>query len=178
MHQKVFIWEWQSLRKVCKEQKRDHFAIQMDKVQNSTRAFQVGMFMGTSSKQNIERLQLEMEQATGIKGIEVSYQDIFQVGVTESFWQKMYEKTDIYNRNTPAWYEVFHKNVPRAICVYVQEPNQVAAARSILSEKFQQENNGQWPRLPDGSVPLIGTRFSPKTQEKAIEKIANSHRNQ
>lgn len=108
-HPKMFMWKWQTMQKVCLEHKREFLRIRMDKMQNATSAFQVGMFVGTSSKQNIERLQKEMEQATGIDGIEVSYQDIYQVGVTEDRWKEMYEKTNIYERGTPAWYETFHK---------------------------------------------------------------------
>ena len=143
IHPIAFLNKWKSMRKICTQQKRKHFPIRLDKVQNGTKAYQVGMFMGTSKTQNIERIQKELEAATGIKGIEVSYQDIYQKGVTEELWAKMYKKADVYTRYSFQWYDAFHKNAPRALMVYVQDPNQIESARQILRSKFQQEVEGQ-----------------------------------
>lgn len=171
----AFFNRWRAMRKPSKEQLRNYFAIRLDKVQNGTRAYQVGMFIGTSHSQNLERLQKEIEQATGIEGIEVSYQDIYQVGATEELREKAYQKADAYNRYSRDWFDVINTNSPKAVMVYVQNPNMMRAARDLLLAKYQKEVDGQWPRLPDGSlakfVPLKGSKVSDEVTEQIKTRL-------
>lgn len=172
----AFFNKWRAARKPFKEMKKPYYAIRLDKVQKGTRAFQLGMFIGTSYSQNLEKMQQEIEQATGIKGIEVSYQDVYQSGATEDFRDKAYKKADQFNRYTRDWFETLNRNLPRAVMAYVQDPNIIDAARDMLRSKYQKEVDGQWPRLPDGSlakfVPLKGSKtLSQETMEQIKTRL-------
>lgn len=59
----------------------------MAPMQNSPTAFIIGIAVGSTKKQDFKILNKKLSTEIGIEGIETSFQNINQYGVTQEFWK-------------------------------------------------------------------------------------------
>ena len=55
-------------------------------MQNSPTSYLVGMAAGSTEDMDYDAINEGLESIVGIKGIEVSYQNLYQPGITPEFW--------------------------------------------------------------------------------------------
>lgn len=68
-------------------------------MQKSPSALIIGIAVGSTEKQDYELLNKKLCEETGIEGMEVSFQNINQAGVTQEFWKLANEKASSINKD-------------------------------------------------------------------------------
>lgn len=80
-----FINKWNIRKREYKLNNRAAYTISLAPMQNSPSAYIIGIAVGSTENQDIELLNQKLERESGIKGIEMSYQNIHQSGITPEF---------------------------------------------------------------------------------------------
>ena len=139
--------------------------------------WQVGFCMGSTEGQVVTKINDELEEITGIKGIKTSWQNIWQRDVTPSLWKEAKKKaTDnsgVINNG------IKHKWSPSALCIFVTKREDLKPARKVLYEKFGRNvtdsygNDDAYPTWPGRSqmkfVPMADRNMS----KDNVAKIGN-----
>lgn len=174
-----FIDNWNMKKREYKSKNMAAYNIVLAPVQKSSKAFIIGMAVGSTENQDIELLNQRLEEATGIKGIEASFQNINQYGVTSEFWKIANTKATKANKDKMAREHLRTKYrwAPNAVAFYVPTKEAEGIARKILLHKYGKATEGKDPIWPDGSsmrfLPIKGTGIkSDKTREIVRKRMA------
>lgn len=174
-----FLNKWNMKKREYKLNNRAAYTITLAPMQNSPTAFIIGIAVGSSENQDFELLNDRLEQATGIKGIEVSYQNIHQSGITPEFWKMANNKASKSNsdRMSKEYLRTKYSWAPNGLAVYVPRREMVNAARKIMLRLYGKTVEGNDPVWPDGSsmrfLPIKGTAIkSDKTKEVIRKRLA------
>jgi hypothetical protein len=174
-----FINKWNIRKREYKLNNRAAYTISLAPMQNSPSAFIIGIAVGSTENQDIELLNQKLERESGIKGIEMSYQNIHQTGITPEFWKLANTKaakisSDKMSRD---FLRTKYLWAPNALALYVPKREMVNAARKIMLRKFGKASVGQEIIWPDGSnmrfLPIKGSNIrNPKTMEIVRKRLA------
>jgi hypothetical protein len=174
-----FINKWNLQKREYKQQNRVAYTVTLAATQKSTKAFIIGIAVGSSEDQDFELLNARLEKETGIKGIEVSYQNINQIGITQEFWKLANSKASKVNSDKMSRDHLRMKYLwaPNALAIYVPSREEIAAARKIMIHKYGKTTNGNDPVWPDGSsmrfLPIKGSAIkNEKTKEIVRKRMA------
>jgi hypothetical protein len=149
-----FLNRWNLKKQEYKHNNRAAHSITLAPMQKSPSAYIIGIAVGSTEKQDYELLNQKLQAETGIEGIEVSFQNINQAGVTQEFWklaneQAMKVNADKYSREH---LREKYRWAPNTIAIYVPTKEAVSSARKIMISKYGKTINGSDPIWPDGST--------------------------
>lgn len=101
-------------------------------------AYVIGIAVGSTKKQDVEQLNAKLEGSTGIEGLEASFQNINQFGVTQEFWKLADEKAYAINKDkfSGEHLQEKYKWAPNAIAVYVPRRELIVKARKIMITRY------------------------------------------
>lgn len=160
-------------------QKRVALSINFAPVQKSNKAFIIGIAVGSSENQDYDVLNEKLQDATGIKGIEVSFQNINQAGISQEFWKIANSKANKANKDklSREHLRTKYRWAPNALAVYVPTKEAVNMAQKIMIQKYGKLINGYDPVWPDGTsmrfLPIKGTAIkNEKTKEIVRKRLA------
>jgi hypothetical protein len=141
-------------------------------MQKSHKAFLIGIAAGSTEEQDCMLLNERLPKVTGIKGIEVSFQNVNQNGITQEFWKVANKKAEAIsqNKNSRTYLQCKYRWAPNALAVYVPSADLVASARKIMIAMFGKFKDKDDPIWPDGSsmrfLPLkVGNINSDRTRD-------------
>lgn len=139
--------------------------------------WQVGFCMGSTEGQVITNINKELENITSIKGIKVSWQNVWQRNVTPNLWKEAKKKaTDssgVINNNLK------HQWSPSALCIFVTKREDLKPARKVLYEKFGRNvtdsygNVDAYPTWPGGAQMKFVPMADSKMSKDNVDKIGN-----
>lgn len=174
-----FIDRWNIKKREFKMQNKVAYTITLAPMQKSPKAYIIGIAVGSTEDQDYDLLNERLEQATGIKGMEASFQNINQVGITPEFWKIANAKATNINADKLSRDHLRTKYLwaPNALALYVPYKEQVNAARKIMIKKYGSLDNGNDPVWPDGSsmrfLPIKGSSIrNAKTKEIVRKRLA------
>jgi type II secretory pathway pseudopilin PulG len=168
MEKYEFYNRWNLQKSVYKQNKRLAYSINLSATQKTSTAFIIGIAVGSTEDQDFG-------------GIEVSFQNVNQVGVTQEFWkianQKVKEaNTDKLSRDH---LRMKYRWAPNAIAVFVPNKESVNAARKIMQKKYGKAINGNDPVWPDGSqmrfLPIKGPVIKNEKMLHNVKKRMTYH---
>ena len=176
-----FMTRWNLKKQEHKQNHRAAHAIAMAPMQNSHSSFIIGIAVGSTEKQDYDLLIERLASAAGIEGIDVSFQNINQAGVTQEFWKLANEKAltvnlDKYSRG---YLREKYRWAPNALAIFVPKREMVAAARKVMLQKFGKAKDGKDPIWPDGSsmrfLPIKGANIKNEKTKDIVRKRMAYH---
>lgn len=149
----VFLEKWNIKKREYKLNNRSAYTINLAPMQSSSTAYIIGIAAGSSENQDVEILNKRLETKTGIKGIEASYQNIRQVGITPEFWKMANGKAakSSADKMSKEYLRTKYLWAPNGLALYVPKREMVNAARKIMLKLYGRTKNGHTPVWPDGS---------------------------
>jgi len=145
-------------------------------MQNSADSFLIGIAAGSSEDQDTKILNEELEKVTGIKGIEVSFQNFYQSGITNDFWDNANKRAKATGANESSrdFLRCKYAWAPSALAIFVPKIHMVGSARKIMIEKFGSLVEGANPQWPDRTrmrfLPIKGGNFKSEKTKAIIKK--------
>lgn len=176
-----FLNRWNMQKRVYKEMKRVALTINLAPMQNSTKAYIIGIAVGSTENQNFETLNKRLEKDTGIKGIEVSYQNVNQRGISQDFWKIANSKANKTNADKFSREHLRTKYLwaPNALVVYVPNREVVSLAWKAMIKKYGKSEKGEDPVWPDGSsmrfLPIKGVAIKHEKTREIVKKRMAFH---
>lgn len=174
-----FINNWNIQKRQYKEMKKVALTINLAPTQKSNKAFIIGIAVGSTENQDYEVLNKKLQEETGIKGIEVSFQNVNQFGISQDFWKIANSKANKVNRDKMSREHLRTKYLwaPNALAVYVPTKEAANKARKIMIQKYGKLVNGADPVWADGSsmrfLPIKGSAIkNEKTKEIVRKRMA------
>jgi hypothetical protein len=174
-----FLNKWNIKKREYKVNNRAAYTITLAPMQASPTAFIIGLAVGSTENQDVELLNERLQKATGIKGIEVSYQNIHQSGITPEFWKLANSKAAKSNADkmSKEYLRTKYLWAPNGLAVYVPKREMVSVARKIMQRLYGKTISGRDPVWPDGSsmrfLPIKGAAIkSDKTKEVIHKRLA------
>jgi hypothetical protein len=177
----TFLDKWNGNKRDRKEQGLEVLNISLATMQNSVESYLIGIAVGSSEDQDTTILNHRLAEVTGIQGIEVSYQNFYQAGITNEFW-------DIANKKAKAtgahemsrdYLHGKYSWAPSALAVYVPKIHMVAQVRKIMIQKFGKLLDGTNPQWPDGTrmrfLPIKGGNLKSEKTKAIIKKRIAYH---
>jgi hypothetical protein len=168
-------WEYKNNNKAA-------LSISFAPSQKLVSAYIIGIAVGSTEDQDYELLNKKLEEETGITGIEVSFQNINQIGITQEFWDKANKKASATNKNKNSREHLLTKYqwAPNAIAIYVPSRDKIPIARKIMLQKFGKlVNGGEDPIWPDGSamrfLPIKGRNIKNEKTKSIVRKRMAFH---
>lgn len=177
----IFMSKWNLKKQEYKQNNRAAYSIALAPMQNSPGAFIIGIAVGSTEKQDYEILNKKLAAETGIEGIEVSFQNITQAGVTQEFWKlandrAMSVNSDKYSRDH---LREKYRWAPNALAVYVPRKELVTPARKIMLSMYGKARDGNDPIWPDGStmrfLPIKGPTIKNEKTRSIVRKRLAFH---
>lgn len=175
----TFIKKWNLKRQQLRKENLVSYAINLVPMQGSHKAYLIGIAAGSTENQDCDLLNAKLECATGIKGIEVSFQNINQTGITQDFWKIANKKASLVNdnKNSRAHLQCKYKWAPNALGIFVPTEELVDVARQRMIQMYGKFKDVEDPIWPDGSkmrfLPLKnGTIRSDRTRELVRKRFA------
>jgi len=175
----TFMDKWNINKKEYKLSNKIAHTINLAPMQKSPKSFIIGIAVGSSENQDNELLNARLEYDTGIKGIETSFQNIHQYGVTPEFWKMANSKALEVNKDkiSRGYLRTKYLWAPNALAVYVANKEDVGPARKKMLQKYGMAVNGVDPVWPDGSsmrfLPIKGTGINnDKTRDIVRKRLA------
>jgi hypothetical protein len=174
-----FMDRWNLKKQEYKQNNRAAHSISLAPVQKSSSAYIIGIAVGSTEKQDTENLNARLGEATGIEGIEASFQSINQFGVTQEFWKLANDKASAINKDkfSRAHLREKYKWAPNALAIYVPKKELVSKARKLMINKYGKAVDGTDPVWPDGSsmrfLPIKGSTIkNDKTRNIVRKRLA------
>ena len=100
-----------------------------------------------------EEINKHLQDVVGIKGIEVSFQNLYQPGITPDFWKLSNVKAG--NTRTPknsrTYMNTKYMWAPTGLGIYVSKKEDQSKVREIMMKKFSTMQNGELPVWPGGA---------------------------
>ena len=178
----TFIDKWNSskfnLRREIKS--KGWISVRRAEVQKHHNAIPIGFFQGSSENGVYEVLNNELSAHIGVE-VEMSFQNIYQRGVTGQFWERA--KKEAQKQGEEGTRE-FRKRkfslAPSGLIVYVYRNSDIDKALAMLVKLYSKETQKkEWPRLPDGSrmkfVPLVIGPINNTKVKRQLTKRINWH---
>ena len=139
------------------------------------------MAAGSTEEMDYDAINKDLENASGIKGIEVSYQNLYQPGITPEFWKIANKKAD--NTRAPKTSRTYmntkYKWAPTGLGVYVSNKDDQTKARKAMMKKFSTLKNGELPVWPGGArmgfVPLKNGYIKSERTRNTVKKRFQYH---
>lgn len=118
-----FLHGWNAQEVNTREAGHTFYSLMLAPMQKSSEAHLIGIAVGSSEDQDLEILNQRLEQVTGIRGIEASFQNINQAGITNDFWKTANEKATatMTSKNSREFLRCKYKWAPNAIAIYVPQ---------------------------------------------------------
>jgi hypothetical protein len=176
-----FITRWNLNKQEYKKNNRAAYSISLAPMQNSPTAYIIGIAVGSTEKQEYEILNRKLSEETGINGLEVSFQNINQAGVTQEFWKLANEKASVASKDKYSRDHLREKYrwAPNALAIYVPNREMVAKARKIMISKYGKSVEGSDPIWPDGSsmrfLPIKGAAIKNEKTRNIVRKRLAYH---
>jgi hypothetical protein len=174
-----FYNKWNIKKREYKVNNRAAYTITMAPMQNSPTAYIIGIAVGSTENQDCELLNKKLEASTGIIGIETSYQNIHQAGITPDFWKMANNKASLINSDKMSrdFLRTKYLWAPNALAIFVPKREMVNTARKTMIKNFGKPLNGTDPVWPDGSsmrfLPIKGSAIrNEKTKEVVRKRLA------
>jgi hypothetical protein len=176
-----FLSKWNLKKQEYKQNHRAAYSISLAPMQKSPNAYIIGIAVGSTEKQEYELLNEKLGKEIGIDGVEVSFQNINQAGVTQEFWKHANEKaaainTDKYSRDHLR--EKF-RWAPNALAIYVPTRELVNTARKRMLTKYGKPINGEDPIWSDGAamrfLPIKGPTIKNERTRTIVRKRMAYH---
>ena len=132
-------------------------------------AWQVGFCMGSPENQDIRQINQKMEELTGIKGAQASFQNIYQRDTSQTLQKEAEERAKV-GLNPREVNRIKHAWALAAVMIFVPNRSNVGTARKKLYEAFgtnvedKHGNKDAYPIWPGGAqmkfVPCADNRMS------------------
>ena len=178
----VFINKWNSIKYRSNDDKirKDWMSVRRSEVQKNHRAIPVGFFQGSSENGVYELLNQELPKILDMD-IEVSFQNIYQRGITGQFWEnaKLEAKKQGSEKSREFRRTKFNL-APSGLIAYVYKESDVSLALKKLMDKYgKQTEEKAWPQLPDGSrmkfIPLLNKTVRNTKVKNQLSKRIHWH---
>lgn len=176
-----FMTRWNLNKQEYKRKNRAAYSISLAPMQESPTAFIIGIAVGSTEKQDYELLNKKLSEDTGIEGLEVSFQNINQAGVTQEFWKLANERASAINADQYSRDHLREKYrwAPNSLAVYVPTRDMIAKARKALIGKYGKSIEGKDPIWPDGSsmrfLPIKGATIKNDKTKSIVRKRMAYH---
>lgn len=174
-----FLNKWNVQKREYKAMKKVALTINLAPMQKSNKAFIIGIAVGSTENQDYEILNKKLEEDTGIKGIEASFQNVNQSGIPQEFWKMANKKANKANKDKFSREHLRTKYTwaPNALAIYVPNREAVNAAWNIMIQKYGKSDRGVNPVWPDGTsmrfLPIKGNAIkNTKTKEIVRKRMA------
>ena len=141
--------------------------------------WQVGFCMGSTVGQVITRINAELEEFTGIQGIQASWQNVWQREVTTDLWKEAKKRT--MDKSGFVNNSLKHKWSPSALIIFVSHREDLKPARKILYKNIGRNvtdsygNIDAYPTWPGGTqmkfVPMADRNMSKENMTKIGNRI-------
>lgn len=148
-----FAHKWNSLKQSFRDRREPFHTVTYTPMQQSHEAHLIGIAPGLSEEQDYEVLNEKSGKATGIEGIEVSFQNIHQVGITNEFWKSANAQAEatMAPKNSREYLRTKYKWAPNAIAIYVPRADMVNRARKKMINIYGKDTGGEDPVWPNGT---------------------------
>ena len=176
-----FFNRWNLHKQELKQNNCTTLSISMASMQHSPTAFIIGIGVGSTEKQDIELLNNKLTEETGIEGIEVSFQNVNQSGITPEFWKLSNEKAleVTSDRNSRNYLREKYRWAPNTLAIYVPPWEMVSKARKVMLTKYGKTVDGNDPVWPDGSsmrfLPIKGATIKNEKTRNIVRKRLAYH---
>lgn len=175
-----FMDMWNIKKREFIQQNKTAYTINLAPMQKSSKAYVIGIAVGSTEDQDYEILNDKLAKEIGIPGIETSFQNINQIGITQDFWKIANTKAKLANPDKLSREHLRTKYLwarPNALAIYVPHKEQVNIARKTMIKKYGSLVNGNDPVWPDGSsmrfLPIKGATIrNAKTKEIVRKRMA------
>ena len=174
----TFINKWNQVKfKFNINKDKGWISLKQSEVQRYHKAFPVGFFQGSSETGVYEILNKELPKIVGTN-IEVSFQNIYQRGVTGKFWE--FAKNEALKQGNEGSKDFRSRKfslAPSGLIAYVYREADINKAFKILVKHYgKQTAEKAWPILPDGSrmrfIPMVsGFVRSTKVRNQLSQRI-------
>ena len=153
MHKYKFLRMWNSSKQRMKDYNSKYYTVTFAPMQNSAEAFMIGMAAGSSEDQDLDLLNKKLAEVTGIRGIEASFQNVNQKGITNDFWRIANEKAEatMSYKNSREYLRCKYRWAPNAIVFYVPKADMVVEARKKMIQMYGKEAGKGDSKWPDGT---------------------------
>ena len=182
MDARVFKNSWDLTKKDRIGKGKKFIPMRLAELQNSPNAFLVGVAAGSTEGIEMDSINKELGNVTGIKGIGVSYQSFHQPGITPALWKEANQiagkitedkKSRNFIKTKYAW-------APEGMCIYVPDQKEVASARKLLIARYGEcDEKGNLPIWPGGSrmrfIPLKSSWIKNAKTRNKVEKRVKYH---
>lgn len=171
-----FLNKWNMKKREYKLKNRAAYTIALAPMQTSPTAFIIGLAVGSSENQDVELLNKCLEAATGIKGVEISYQNIHQAGITPELWKMANDKAKKVSVDTTSreYLKEKYSWAPNGLAVYVPKKEMVNVAGKIMLKLYGKTVEGMDPVWPDGSsmrfLPIKGAAIKSEKTKDVVKK--------
>ena len=152
-------------------------SIKAAEAQCFTQAVAVGYFVGSVENGYYETINEHLREKYNGE-VEVSYQTIYQPGVTQRLWNEASEKAKEATTDTTSrdFKRIKFGLAPTALVAYANGPEKAKKYRSIFMKDFGAGEDEQWPMMPDASrmrfIPLVNEYISKKAiRDKMYENL-------
>ena len=154
-------WNFERYKEPTKTLSNKWHTIKPAEMQNSAKAYPIGYMAGTTERGDYETVKKQLENEFQSK-IEVSYQAIYQLGVSPGVWNlaNKIAYNQYRNTNSKEYKRTKFSMAPMALVVYTGDQKHVKGLRSTFINKYGKIRNGIWPIMSDKS----SMRFIPITQ--------------
>lgn len=177
----TFIDRWNSNKRDRKENGLGVINIGLANMQNSADSYLIGIAVGSSEDQDTKILNEQLEIVTGVKGIEVSFQNFYQAGLTNEFWDNANKKAKATGAKETSreFLRCKYGWAPSALAIFVPKIHMVGSARKVMIEKYGSLVNGANPQWSDGTrmrfLPIKGGNFKSEKTRAIIKKRIAYH---
>ena len=142
-------------------------AVKPAEAQGFTNTIPIGYFIGTTEKGYYKTVQESVCEEFGGE-VELSYQTIYQPGISQRIWNEATAIAHEANKDTRSRE---HKRIkfgmaPSALVVYVKDETKITDTRKHFMDSYGVKEGDKWPQLHDGS----SMRFMPMVDKYVTEK--------
>ena len=142
-------------------------------------AWAVGFTMGSTEKQDLRKINEELENITKVKGTTCSYQYLYHRNVTPALWRQASQQADLGGGAIDL--KKKHRWAPAAAQFFVPNREDVVKVRKILYDKYgknvtdEHGNKDAYPTWPGGAqmkfVPHAENNMSDSNKEKIGKRL-------
>ena len=126
--------------------------VKRSEMQYSDTAYPIGYFVATSERGDYDTISNEIAKEEQYK-VELSFQNVYQNGVTSKIWKMATERaTEVYtNTTSKAHRQLKFSLAPSALTVFTRNEKDIGELREKFMIKYGELENGEWPTMMDGS---------------------------
>ena len=170
-------WNYKRYERSNKNPFKNWKAVKAAEAQGFATATAIGFFSGSIENGYYDTIKKYVKDKYSGE-VEVSYQTIYQPGVTQRLWNEASKKAREANKDTSSreYKRIKFGLAPTALVVYVKDENKAKHYRSLFMKEVGDVKEDQWLKMPDASrlkfLPLVNGYINKKEiRDKMYDNI-------